>query len=549
MVEESKVSRPEASFMSHEWTEPESSGRTRTLDAPVAAFVHLSGSRRGTTQRLSGQVLTVGTSPEAHVRLPTGPGPLPLPIHATLNARGVSYELLATAGAAVWVNGQPVDSLVLASGDVLEFGKDGPILRFRIYPAGSPAYKTFTEAFSDCLDCARNSDRKALGRAALWARGVTGEMATQTSRAFRTSVVIILILLVGSTALLVSRNEALEARLTEELARVEGIAELAAANDRASLNAGELAELRASVATSISDATRRLETLEARTRATGRVVEEAMASTLFLQGAYAFAEEETGRMLRLQLDAAGEPIRSPFGEPALTLDGDGPVFEVLYTGTGFIVHAARGLLMTNRHVALPWDFDDNASGLLGRGFNGVMRRFQAYLPGEVEPLPVRLSAFDEDADLAVIQVDGLPPERSALGFAETDAAPGDEVLVVGYPLGVRALVARTDPAFLQSLSVSGDTGFWDVARRLAEGNHIAPLASRGIVGQVTGQAIVYDAETTSGGSGGPVLALDGTVVAVNSAILPEFGGSNFGVPASKARVLLARALAPPGGHP
>ena len=134
-------------------------------------------------------------------------------------------------------------------------------------------------------------------------------------------------------------------------------------------------------------------------------------------------------------------------------------------------------------------------------------------------------------------------ERSALGFAEDDPAPGDEVLVVGYPLGVTALVARTDPAFLRSLAASDDEGFWDVARRLAEGDHIAPLVSRGIVGQVTGQTIVYDADTTSGGSGGPVLALDGTVVAVNSAILREFGGSNMGVPASKAGALVARALA------
>ena len=48
-------------------------------------------------------------------------------------------------------------------------------------------------------------------------------------------------------------------------------------------------------------------------------------------------------------------------------------------------------------------------------------------------------------------------------------------------------------------------------------------------------------ETMSGGSGGPVVGLDGQVVAVNSAILPEFGGSNLGVPAEHARKLLAAA--------
>ncbi len=83
--------------------------------------------------------------------------------------------------------------------------------------------------------------------------------------------------------------------------------------------------------------------------------------------------------------------------------------------------------------------------------------------------------------------------------------------------------------------------FWRVARRLADGGHISPLASRGIVGQVTSRAVVYDAETSRGGSGGPVLDLEGRVVAVNAAILPEFGGSNMGVPAAYARRLLRRA--------
>jgi len=46
--------------------------------------------------------------------------------------------------------------------------------------------------------------------------------------------------------------------------------------------------------------------------------------------------------------------------------------------------------------------------------------------------------------------------------------------------------------------------------------------------------VVYDAETTHGGSGGPVLNLEGGVLAVNAAILPQFGGSNLGVPAAEA---------------
>jgi hypothetical protein len=47
-----------------------------------------------------------------------------------------------------------------------------------------------------------------------------------------------------------------------------------------------------------------------------------------------------------------------------------------------------------------------------------------------------------------------------------------------------------------------------------------------------------DPKRTHGGSGGPVLDMQGNVVAVNAAILPEYGGSNFGVRATKVRALL-----------
>ncbi len=54
--------------------------------------------------------------------------------------------------------------------------------------------------------------------------------------------------------------------------------------------------------------------------------------------------------------------------------------------------------------------------------------------------------------------------------------------------------------------------------------------------------MVYDAETTHGGSGGPVLDMDGNVIAVNAAIIPEYGGSNIGVPADEVKRLLREAV-------
>ena len=112
-----------------------------------------------------------------------------------------------------------------------------------------------------------------------------------------------------------------------------------------------------------------------------------------------------------------------------------------------------------------------------------------------------------------------------------------------------APAGRLDPEFdFQSLNIAvltvsdtrtaADDRSGDVlAARIEDAGHV--LASRGIVGQATEATIVYDAETTHGGSGGPVLDASGEVIAVNTAILPEYGGSNLGVPTALLRQLLS----------
>jgi S1-C subfamily serine protease len=147
----------------------------------------------------------------------------------------------------------------------------------------------------------------------------------------------------------------------------------------------------------------------------------------------------------------------------------------------------------------------------------------------------------DQADLAVLECSGVEGDLPFAPLTDVSPAPGDPVLVMGYPLGLRALMARSDEGFVRALREEGVDDFFEQARRLAAAGFMAPLASRGIVGQVTSASVVYDAETTSGGSGGPVLTLDGRVVAINTAILPEFGGSNLGVPAAAAQALLDRA--------
>jgi Putative transposase len=50
--------------------------------------------------------------------------------------------------------------------------------------------------------------------------------------------------------------------------------------------------------------------------------------------------------------------------------------------------------------------------------------------------------------------------------------------------------------------------------------------------------IVYDAQTTSGGSGGPLFNNEGKVIGINFAIVREFGGSNFAIPVGYGKSLL-----------
>lgn len=512
---------------------------------PVAMLAQLSGSRRGKSDRISGETLLVGTAAESDVRLPADHLPSPGSIHAVLRSRGVTYEIEAAPGQSVWVNGEPVERMLLASGDLLEMGRGGPILRFRLYPPNSPAYKRVSEAFADCRDCARYSDRGALGRAAMVVLGMRRELAAETSLKFRASVMVLLVALVASTAILTWRSIRLEQRLSAEVTRVAGMAQLLERAGAEGLSGDQVTQLRGEIAAQLASASTRIGELEARSGAVGRILAAAASSTVFLQGGYAFRDPVSGRLLRLVEGVGGQPILNAQGEPALTLEGGGKVLEVFYTGTGIIVDSSRGFVISNRHVALPWEFDPPAQALVMRGFEAVMQRFVAYVPGIADAFDIALVRASDAADVAVLKVEGLPSHHPALAFSTAIPRPGDEVVVLGYPLGVRALVVRTDQAFLEGLARQGDTGFWSIAERLSAAGHIAPLASRGIVGQVTNRAVVYDAETTSGGSGGPVLNMDGEIVAVNSAILPEFGGSNMGVPAAASLALL-RGVEPTG---
>ncbi len=514
---------------------PETSG-----DAPIPAIFHLTGSRRGNTEALVEDAVRIGTAPDTDVHLPADREPHVAAHHATLHRRGETYRLQAEPGRRVWVNGEPVTEMVLFSGDVLRIGDDGPRLRFRVYRRGHPLYRSMAEVVKDCADCAQIESSSAIGRAAIFFKMAPIGIATGTSPRFRVGLLIVFLL--ASIGFLGVRTLKLEQRLESQQMRVGGIAQLLEKTESEALTLEDLGTVRADLEDSLSGTVERLEVLEERAGAGRRVIQAAAESIVFLQGAYGFLDRESRKPLRFMVGPGGGPVLDATGTPAVTTDGEGPILESQFTGTGFVA-TAGGLILTNRHVAVPWDFDDAAKRVVEHGLVPTFFRFHGYLKGVAEPFDVELVTASDDADVAVLECSVVTSMVRPLPLAETLPEAGDEVIVLGYPTGIRALLARTDVDFVNQLMSDGDLDFWKVARRLSEAGHIAPLATRGFVGQVTGAAVVYDAETAGGGSGGPVVNLAGEVVAVNMAILPEFGGSNLGVPITKARALLEPAPA------
>jgi S1-C subfamily serine protease len=77
-----------------------------------------------------------------------------------------------------------------------------------------------------------------------------------------------------------------------------------------------------------------------------------------------------------------------------------------------------------------------------------------------------------------------------------------------------------------------------ILSQMAAQNLIRPTTTQGHIGDVLTDKIVYDAATTSGGSGGPLFNRDGKVIGVNTAILKDFGGSNLAIPVRYADELV-----------
>jgi len=191
--------------------------------------------------------------------------------------------------------------------------------------------------------------------------------------------------------------------------------------------------------------------------------------------------------------AKPHPLNPPPGNGAKPDDPD----EVEYgVGTGVVI-VDKGIILTNLHVVSGAD------------------RIKVIFHDGLESIAT-ISGVQAEDDLAVLQARTIPDDMIAATMRSTgDLAPGDKVLVVGYPFGIGPSASAGVISGLRR------------AFRSPEGK------------QEMKNLIQFDAAANPGNSGGPLVTMDGEVVGIVTAILNPtsartFLGIGFAVPIENA---------------
>ena len=167
-------------------------------------------------------------------------------------------------------------------------------------------------------------------------------------------------------------------------------------------------------------------------------------------------------------------------------------------GSGVIVDAARGLVLTNNHVI--------------KDAQEVMVTLK-----DRRQLKARLVGTDPGTDVALLRIQ--PGGLSALKFGDSDALNvGDFVVAIGNPFGIGQTVTSG------IVSALGRTGL-------------------GIEGYE--EFIQTDASINPGNSGGALVNLKGELIGINTAIIGPSGGNvgiGFAIPVSMVRLVMDQLL-------
>jgi serine protease Do len=183
------------------------------------------------------------------------------------------------------------------------------------------------------------------------------------------------------------------------------------------------------------------------------------------------------------------------------------------SGSGFVV-SPNGLIVTNRHLIRDWDYNQPAPGVTGRTtsieviFPGGRR--EDAIPGDLVKIAPTL-----DVDVAIIKVRSTTPPPAVLrlepGLERINQ--GDEVVVIGYPLGLDLMQLTNQDRVQTSLSV-------------------------GVVSQIGPEYIQLSLRAYQGSSGGPVLSRRGEVIGLITANVGNAQDITLCTPAAAALKLM-----------
>jgi DNA-binding response OmpR family regulator len=283
----------------------------------------------------------------------------------------------------------------------------------------------------------------------------------------------------------------------------------------------------------------RIGKLESESRIAQQIVHDYSDSVCLIYAVVGFYDKKSGAALRFAgADENGDPLLDASGNPVVTTEGTGRSVHEHVFGTGFLVDSA-GHILTNHHVLEPWWHNDDLIPVPGDAFEATVLSLHAYFPGNDVAMPVHVEGFSENVDLGLASVSLAKNHPKPVPMdKQIPAASGSAIVLMGYPTAIEAILARVDESTLKEITQASAHNTEDLVQELARRKLIRPLATQGHLGQVAADRLVYDAQTTHGGSGGPVFSSDGKVIGVNFAMLNGFSGSNFAVPISYAMKML-----------